>query len=68
MKKLTINAELRNGLKNLREKLGPTIPDDTMAQLVAGGCGGVCKITCSWWCRADIVSEEIGQDPLPPKE
>lgn len=65
MKKLTINAELRNGLKNLREKLGPTIPDDKMSRVVGGYCGGTCYITCAYYCRGDKSTEEVA---LPPKD
>ncbi len=67
MKKLTFNAEVRERLKNLREKLGPTIPDDKLSQVVGGYCGGTCYITCSWYCRADATTEEIAI-PLPPKD
>jgi len=67
MKKLTFNAELRDGLKNLREKLGPTISDDALSHVVGGYCGGTCYITCSWYCRSDKTTEEVG-DPLPPKD
>jgi hypothetical protein len=67
MGKLTFNAELRDRLRNLRESLVTTIPGDSMSQVIGGGCGGTCQITCSWYCRADIVSEEI-INPLPPKD
>jgi hypothetical protein len=59
MKKIRFNPELKGSLKDLREKLGPSVSDENMVEVVAGGCGGVCKITCSWYCREDIVTEEM---------
>lgn len=49
MKKLTIDGETLNFLRDLREKLGRVIPGEKMSKIV-GGCGGVCKVTCSYWC------------------
>jgi len=59
MKKIIFDDELRNSLKNLREKLGPVMTDESKSQIAGGACGGLCKITCSYHCRADILSSEI---------
>jgi hypothetical protein len=67
MKKLTINAELRDGLKNVRKKLGPRISDARMSKVVGGYCGGTCYITCAWYCRGDKTTEEVTV-PDPPIE
>jgi hypothetical protein len=60
MKKIKFSVELRDSLKKIRERLGNQISDAKMTQIFAGGgCGEQCKITCAWYCRPDIVSEEI---------
>lgn len=67
MKKLTFNAELKNDLKDLRERLGPRISDEKLSNAVGGYCGGTCYITCSWYCRGDKTTEEVSV-PSPPIE
>lgn len=67
MKKLTFNAELRDGLKNLRERLGPRISDAKLSQVVGGYCGATCEITCAYYCRGDKTTEEI-TNPDPPAD
>jgi hypothetical protein len=64
MKTLNFDAKLRQAIKDLSEKLVTDISEGKMTQVVAGdGCGGVCKVTCSWYCRPDIVTSEIEMDP-----
>lgn len=65
MKKLSFPTELKEGLKNLHQRLGPGIPGDKLSKVVGGYCGGTCYITCSWYCRGDSTSEEIAV-PNPP--
>lgn len=63
--KIKFDVELRDSLKRLRESLGTHISDAKMTKIFAGGgCGEQCKNTCAWYCREDIVTEEIVIDPI----
>ena len=59
MRKITFDDELRDSLRNLREKLGPVMTDESKSQITGGSCGGLCKETCSYYCNEDIISSEI---------
>jgi hypothetical protein len=61
--KIKFDVELRDSLKRLRESLGTHISDAKMTKIFADGCGEQCKVTCAWYCRSDIVTEEIVVEP-----
>ena len=56
MKKIRFDNDQRRYLIDLRKKLGPALSDKNMTKIGAAGCGGVCYITCSYWCRSDVGS------------
>ena len=65
MKKIIFNQELKNNLKDLRKDLGFVISDRSMDKIFAGdGCGGICKYSCSYYCREDYEGQEIVIIPI----
>jgi hypothetical protein len=49
-KRVEISEELKFKLQEMKRILGG-VPDDNSFDVSAGGCGGVCKITCSYYCE-----------------
>lgn len=49
-KRVEISEELKFKLQEMKSIL-VGVPDDNSFDVSAGGCGGVCKITCSYYCE-----------------
>jgi hypothetical protein len=49
-KRVEISEELKLKLQEMKRILGG-LPDDNSLNVSAAGCGGVCRITCSYYCE-----------------
>jgi hypothetical protein len=68
MKKIRFSNDLKRSLMDLRAKLGPEISNDIMANsLGKDGCGGICKFTCSYWCKPIGAGQTTGEIPMEPQ-
>jgi len=61
-KKLLLSDDEKMELSGFRKKLeGIQISSDDASKIYAGGgCGGICKITCSWWCENNCQQSCMG--------
>lgn len=49
-KRVEISEELKFKLQEMKRILGG-VPDDSSFDVSLAGCGGICEITCSYYCE-----------------
>jgi len=51
--KLNLEDSIVIQLKKIDSALDCSLSSDSMKIVYVGSCGGTCRVTCSWYCRAE---------------